>query len=78
MRIKNIWLSLFFLVLGLNAHADQNALELYITEGLRNNLALKQQEFQFEKSMEVLEEAKGMFLPSIQSLQDYPQTSPMR
>lgn len=65
MRIKNIWLSLFFLVLGLNAHADQNALELYITEGLRNNLALKQQEFQFEKSMEVLKEAKGMFLPSI-------------
>ena len=40
-------------------------LEGYIRIGLENNLALKQKDFSFEKSMKVLSEAKGMFLPTI-------------
>ena len=62
---KSIVISLFFLVLPHNAYSEQNVLDQYITLGLQNNLALQQQEFQFEKSMEALKEARGMFLPSI-------------
>ena len=62
---KSIVLSLFFLLLAHNAYSEQNVLDQYIALGLQNNLALQQQEFQFEKSMEALKEARGMFLPSI-------------
>jgi outer membrane protein TolC len=62
---KGIILSIFFIVLAQNAPSDQNVLDQYIALGLQNNLALQQQEFQFEKSMEALKEARGMFLPSI-------------
>jgi outer membrane protein TolC len=62
---KGIILSLLFIGLVHYVFSDQNALDQYITLGLQNNLALQQQEFQFEKSMEALKEARGMFLPSI-------------
>lgn len=54
-----------FLFLAPQTYAEQNVLDQYIALGLKNNLALKQQEFQFEKSMEALKEAKAMYLPSI-------------
>lgn len=47
------------------AEEIQNPLEQYVTEGLRNNLALQQQEFSLEKSLEALKEARGAFFPSI-------------
>jgi len=62
---KGIILSLLFIGLVHYVFSDQNALDQYIALGLQNNLALQQQEFQFEKSMEALKEARGMFLPSI-------------
>ncbi len=40
-------------------------LDGYIEIGLSNNLALKQQQFSLEKSLQALREARGMFLPSI-------------
>ncbi len=40
-------------------------LERYVKIGLENNLALKQKDFSYNKSMKVLSEAKGMFLPTI-------------
>jgi len=40
-------------------------LDQYIRQGLENNLALRQQKFSLEKSLEALKEAKGMFFPSI-------------
>lgn len=40
-------------------------LDNYIEMGLSNNLALKQQRFSLEKSLQALREARGMFLPSI-------------
>jgi outer membrane protein len=58
-------LSIIFLVVTHNVYSEQNVLDQYIAQGLQNNLALQQQEFQFEKSMEALKEARGMFLPSI-------------
>jgi len=62
---KIIGISLLVIWSGLQAQAPPNVLEQYIALGLQNNLALKQQVFQFEKSMEALKEAKAMYLPSI-------------
>ena len=43
----------------------QTVLDEYISMGLRNNLALKQEDFALQKSMEALKEAKGLFLPYV-------------
>lgn len=48
-----------------HVNGEPNTLDEYIALGLQNNLAIKQQEFQLEKSMEALKEARGMFLPSV-------------
>lgn len=45
--------------------AQQGVLEGYIAEGLENNLALKQKEFNYMKSLSALQEAKAMFFPDI-------------
>ncbi len=46
--------------------AQEEILENYIDEGLQNNLALKQREFSFERSISALDEARGLFMPSIE------------
>jgi len=59
-------LSLFsYLLLNSIAYAQSVLLDGYIREGLEHNLALKQKEYSFEQSMEALNQAKGMFLPSM-------------
>jgi outer membrane protein TolC len=40
-------------------------LDRYIREGLQSNLALQQQRFSVQKSLKILEEARGLFLPSL-------------
>ncbi|MBD3289883.1 hypothetical protein GF337_13840 [candidate division KSB1 bacterium] len=47
------------------ASGQNTALEEYVETGLENNLALKQQEFALDRSMEALKQARGMFLPSV-------------
>ena len=47
------------------ATAQDNPIEQYIKTGLESNLALKQQEFSLEQSVQVLNEARGMYFPSI-------------
>ena len=64
------WL-LPLLLLPLVTRAQSPILENYITEGLKNNLALQQKEFSLQKSMYALKEARGLFLPSINFLADY-------
>jgi outer membrane protein len=71
MMKKCIFPLLIFLFLVPQIYAEQNVLDQYIALGLQNNLALKQQEFQFEKSMEALKEAKAMYLPSIHLMGRY-------
>jgi outer membrane protein len=61
---KKLCFALLFFPLLL-AGKNQNVLDRYIAEGLRNNLALQQQEFSLEKSLQALNEARGMFLPSV-------------
>jgi outer membrane protein TolC len=48
-----------------DASSDDLVLERYVKIGLENNLALKQKDFSYEKSMKALSEARGMFLPRI-------------
>lgn len=62
--IKKIFLILLLLQ-PLLADEPNDPLDLYKMEGLKNNLALKQQEFSLQKSLEALKEAKGMFLPTV-------------
>ncbi len=56
---------ILLLVQALWANAAQDPLDLYIEQGLKNNLALQQQEFSLDQSLEALKEARGMFFPSI-------------
>lgn len=39
--------------------------EAYVEEGLRNNLALRQRSLDLEKSLHVMQEARGMFFPEV-------------
>ncbi len=61
--LYKIILMLAFLYIPL--FARESALGLYVKEGLRNNLALKQKGFSLRSQLAELDEAKGMFLPSI-------------
>jgi outer membrane protein TolC len=53
------------LVFGGIAKGQGGVLDSYIAEGLENNLALKQKEYNYEKSLAALQEAKAMFFPDI-------------
>ena len=58
-------LLIIFLAGFYTAAAQESNLERYIQEGLKNNLALKQKEFSLNKSIAALDEARGLFMPSI-------------
>jgi outer membrane protein TolC len=45
--------------------AQEDPLDQYVKIGLETNLALKQQEFSLEQSIQVLNEARGLYFPSI-------------
>lgn len=49
----------------------QDHLEQYIREGLENNQSIRQQEFEFEKSIYALKEARTFFLPQVSLLGNY-------
>ena len=68
--IKIISLALILLITT-GGFAQGNILDRYIIEGLQNNLALKQQEFSYQKSVSALDEARGMFFPSVDVLARY-------
>lgn len=69
---KGFWIFLLAsLALAPRVNGESDILDGYIVMGLENNLAIKQQEFQFAKSMEALKEARGMFLPSIHFMGRY-------
>jgi outer membrane protein TolC len=61
-QFKTVILLLIFLQV---IFAQEDPLERYIQIGLESNLALKQQEFSLEQSIEMLNEARGKYFPSI-------------
>lgn len=48
-----------------NIMAQENVLDNYVKLGLENNLVLKQKHESYEKSIEALREAKGLYFPDI-------------
>jgi len=59
-------LSILFIALCALPIQGQNAvLDQYIREGFKNNLALRQKTFSYERSTAALKEARGLFLPSV-------------
>ena len=52
-------------ILPLVGFAQESPLNYYVTEGLKHNLALQQQQFSLEKSLEALKEARSLFFPTI-------------
>jgi outer membrane protein TolC len=59
--LTNIFVVVFLQV----SFAQEDPLDQYIRIGLETNLALKQQEFSLDQSVQVLKEARGMYFPSI-------------
>ena len=61
MKIQTLLLILLFLAsLSYAENIDD-----YVKTGLDNNLALRQKEFNFEKSIHALKEARGLFFPAL-------------
>jgi outer membrane protein TolC len=51
--------------IAITISGQSTLLDSYIAEGLENNLALKQKEYNYQKSLSALQEAKAMFFPDI-------------
>ncbi|WP_298733110.1 TolC family protein [uncultured Chitinophaga sp.] len=81
MSTKIIKLLAFILIMlitgaGVTPVAAQNgALEQYIQEAFTNNQSLQQRNFQLDKSMYALDEARGMFLPQVSVMGSYTKSS---
>ena len=62
-QIMNKLLLFSLLLVGIQTHAQ--VLDDYVEYGLESNLAIKQKEADYRKSLLVLKEAKGLFYPTI-------------
>ena len=58
-------LLLLNILMAARAQTPSATLDAYVAEGLQSNLALKGQNLSLEKSLRVLDEAKGLFLPTL-------------
>ncbi|MBI1768780.1 MAG: TolC family protein [Bacteroidetes bacterium] len=54
-----------FVIASLAAKSQSSILDAYIQEGLKNNLQLKQEQLNYERSVENLAQAKALFLPYV-------------
>jgi outer membrane protein TolC len=63
--MKTKILSLLFVSASAFAIAQSTILDSYIQEGLKNNLQLKQEQLNYERSVENLAQAKSLFLPYV-------------
>ncbi|RKS19040.1 outer membrane protein TolC [Flavobacterium endophyticum] len=52
-------------------YAQNNTVDSYIQKGLKENLALKQQNFDLQKASYALKEARGLFYPTLSFRSDY-------
>jgi outer membrane protein TolC len=64
-RICPFSLALVAAGLAVEARAASTALDDYVTEGLRSNIALKERRISWQQSLAALGEARGMFMPSL-------------
>jgi len=65
-KVKAIVLMMPGLLFSLmNGNAQTSILRAYIKDGLEHNLALQQKNDDYSRSLQVLQEAKGMFYPAV-------------
>lgn len=60
--IRRLW---FVLMLPLWSNGQSTLLDSYVQEAITNSDALKQLQFQLQRNLYALEEAKGLFLPAV-------------
>jgi len=72
--MKTFIISSVFLCLQFQVWS-QDVLDKYIREGLKNNLALQNQELALQQSMETLNQAKALFLPQLSFNASYTQAA---
>ena len=65
MTMRRILLFIVFPLLTTKISGQETILEAYIRQGLENNLALRQKEADYEKSLAALREARSFFYPDI-------------
>lgn len=65
MKLAKLILILVFCGLTGKLAGQGESLESYICAGLKNNLALKQKEVNYQKSLQVLKQSKSLFYPDI-------------
>jgi outer membrane protein len=63
----------FFFLLARTAQAfgQSQVLEAYVQEGLKSNLQLKQEQLNYERSVENLDVSKALFMPQVSALATY-------
>lgn len=60
------------MIIACTVHAQQqNTLDAYVQQAFKNNENLRQQQFQLDKSVYALKEARSLFLPDVKLLGDY-------
>lgn len=63
--MKRYYTFLLIVFISLSSFAQTTVLDAYVKEGVENNLALKQQYFDYKESLYAIEEAKSYFFPQI-------------
>lgn len=71
MKTTTIILAVAFFVLSSETYAQNTTVDSYIEKGLKENLALKQQNFNLQKASYALKEAQGLFYPTLSFKSDY-------
>ncbi|WP_346320994.1 TolC family protein [Chitinophaga sp. YIM B06452] len=71
MLSKVINLIAFTSLLGAAAHAQDTRLDVYIREGFSRNQAIVRQNFQLERSLMALQEARAYFMPTASLISTY-------
>ncbi len=65
MRNINHFFLIIFCLITTKSYSQSTVIEQYIKEGLENHASLKQQKFQLQKSIYMLDEARALFKPNI-------------
>lgn len=66
-----IILTIAFTLFHYNVNAQSLILDKYINYAIESNVALKQKQLSYEKSLSALKEAKGMFFPTVSIIAEY-------
>jgi outer membrane protein TolC len=71
MKTKNYLLVTLFSVIFSSVWAQSPMLEVYIQEGLKSNLLLQQEQMNYERSVQNLQIAQALFLPTLSANASY-------